>query len=233
MGLSGTPWHRDDAWTICPSTLKFDINMLDILTPEEKIEKKRELTPISYAANHLLTHIMPEDQMFKEATYERWNYHYKKNIYGHIDAKYSGSHTNGLCFMTLKDDGRIQAIGFCFHEHANDKLDFIVEKYKKYFCNQFYCEDNADKGFLAEKLQAKGMNVETYHENMNKHVKIENYGYKHWTNIDWDIDTDPEYIAQILDYQEGQEPDDCVDNFSSLIRQKFDKPFADMRRWKW
>jgi len=233
MGLSGTPWHKEDAWNICPNTLKFDIYMLNILTEKEKEEKRRDLTPVSFAANHELRHIASDSQMFQDAHWQKWDVFIKTGVYGHLDAKYSGSHTNGLCFMAKKKDGRIQAVGFCFHEHIDDKLDFVVEKWKKYFCGTLYLEDNADKGYLAKELQKKGIKVETYHENMNKHIKIETYGYKHWDNIDWDIDTDPEYISQILDYQEGQEPDDCADNFSSLCRQKFDKPIVDMSRWKW
>jgi hypothetical protein len=236
MIYSGTIWHREDAWTICPNAIIFDWNITNILTPEEKLEKttgKTKLTRITLAANYELRHIMSEDQMFGEANWLRWNYHYKKKVYGHIDAKYSGNHTNGLCFMVEKEDGRIQAIGFCFHEHVNDKLDFIAEKYKKYFCGEFWCEDNADKGFLAEKLVGKGLNVKTYHETMNKHVKIEDYGYPNWERVDWDIDTDPEYISQIQDYVEKEEPDDCADNMSSLIRIKFDKKYNNLARWNW
>jgi hypothetical protein len=229
----GTVWHRNDGWVLCPDALCFDWKITKIMTEETIQEKKTSMTRIMFEANYNLSHVASDEQMFVEAKWLRWNYHYKKKVYGHIDAKYSGNHTNGLCFMVEKDDGRIQAIGFCFHEHVNDKLDFIVKKYKKYFCSQFFCEDNADKGFLAEKLIKKGMNVETYHESMNKHVKIEDYGYPNWDNIDWDVDTDPEYISQILDYEEGEEPDDCADNFSSLIRIKFDKNNSNMDRWKW
>ena len=234
-GFIGTPWHREDAWEILPDPLKFDCYSTKLLS-NEQIEKKRSdksMTIQMFAANYELKHISAEDQMFKEATFLNWNFHYKQKVYGHIDAKYSGNHTNGLCFMTLKADGRIQAIGFCFHEHVNDKLNFIYEKYKKYFCSAFFCEDNADKGFLAEKLRALGMNVDTYHESMNKHVKIENYGYKYWNNIDWDSESDPEYISQILDYQENQQPDDAIDNCSSLIKLKFDKPTINWDRWRW
>jgi len=233
IGLSGTPWHREDAWIICPSTLKFDINMLDILTEKEKEEKKRELTSVSYAANHELRHIASDSQMFQEANFARWDIFIKTGVYGHLDAKYSGDHTNGLTFFAKKKDGRIQGIGFCFHEHIDDKLDFVYDKWLKYFCGTLYLEDNADKGYLAKELAKKGVKVETYHESMNKHVKIENYLYPKWNNIDWDIDTDPEYISQILDYQQGEEPDDCCDSAASLIRQKFDKLHVDMSRWAW
>lgn len=236
MIFTGTVWHKDDAWSICPESIIFDWTITNIMSEQEKQEKlsgRTKLTKITLAANYLLTHIVSDEQMFKNAHWLRWNFHYKKKVYGHIDAKYSGNHTNGLCFMVEKDDGRFQAIGFCFHEHVDDRLDFIAEKYKRYFCCELICEENADKGYLAKELIKKGLNVKTYHEGMNKHVKIEKFGYPNWDNIDWCEDTDPEYISQIMDYEQGEEPDDCADNFSSLIKYKFVKDSTNMDRWKW
>lgn len=232
----GTVWHKDDAWKICPDALIFDWNITGIMTDEDKLEiteGKTRLSRIMLAANYELKHIAGDDQMFTEANFLRWDYHYKTRVYAHLDCKYSGNHTNGFTIMVRKDDGRIQAVGFCFHEHIEDKLDFVYDKWKKYFCGTLYNEENADKGFVAKLLREKGIPVETYHEATNKHVKIENFLYKYWNYIDWDIDTDPEYISQILDYTEGEEPDDCPDSGACLIRAKFDKDFVDMNRWKW
>jgi hypothetical protein len=56
---------------------------------------------------------------------------------------------------------------------------------------------------------------------MNKHIKIITHGYENgfWDLIDWDPDeTDDEYMSQVLDYTEGQEPDDAPDSLSCVGR---------------
>jgi hypothetical protein len=37
----------------------------------------------------------------------------------------------------------------------------------------------------------------------------------------WDENIQPEYMNQILDYMEGQEPDDCPDSAASLLRMAY------------
>ena len=82
-----------------------------------------------------------------------------------------------------------------------------------------FLETNADKGYASRDLGNMGMLTSNYSESENKHVKIiQNLKY-HWDNILWHENTDPEYMAQILDYIEGQSPDDCADSAASCIRQ--------------
>lgn len=227
VGFVGTPWHKDDAWSICPEPMKYDCYSTGLMSDEQIAEKRtsRAMTRQMFAANYELKHIAGEDQKFQNPSYKRWEY-LKTGVFGHLDCKYEGDHTNGLTFMARKKDGRIQAVGFCFHENIKDKYKFVVDKWKKYFSGTLYNEDNADKGFVAEALKRRGILVKNYHENMNKHLKIDRYLYQYWEQIDWDLDTDPEYMNQILDYIEGQEPDDCADSAASLLREKFHKTTA-------
>jgi len=60
---------------------------------------------------------------------------------------------------------------------------------------------------------------------MNKYLKISTYLRKHWKNIIFLEDTDPEYINEILDYTEDAEHDDSPDSAASIIR-KLDKAAA-------
>ena len=53
-------------------------------------------------------------------------------------------------------------------------------------------------------------------------LKIIKFLYKNFQRIIWDINTDDEYLEQIIGYQEGQEPDDAPDSAASLIREAFD-----------
>lgn len=236
MIYTGTVWHPDDAWSICPDALIFDYHITGIMTEEEKRnlkEGKTKLTKTMLAANYELSHLPSDEQMFKDANWAEWDKLQHSGIYGHLDAKYSGSDTNGLTFFYKKPNGKIQGVGFCFHEHIEDKMSYVIQKYKKYFCGKLYLEDNGDKGYLAKEFNKLGIKTESYHESMNKHIKIENYLYPIWDDIEWDPETDPEYISMILDYQEGAEPDDCPDSASSLIREHFYDGGKNMDRWRW
>jgi len=218
-GFIGTPWHKDDAWGMCPEPLKKDVYQTGILSPEEIQKKKDMTTHITWAANYELRHATNANAIFKNATYGKWDYRIKTGI-GHLDAAYKGKDTTALTFLAKKKDGRFQGIGFVFTEDVRERKNFIKEKWKKYFIGTVYNEENADKGFLADSLSEKGVQMSTYHESMNKHVKIIAYGKENgfWDKIDWDPDTDPEYLNQILDYVEGSEPDDAPDSFACLGR---------------
>ncbi len=90
---------------------------------------------------------------------------------------------------------------------------------RKYKAGTLYNETNGDKGYFIKEFKQYWNAIVGYHEGMNKHVKIVTYLKKEWDGIIWDDDTDPDYMEQIVDYQEGQEPDDAPDSASSLIRE--------------
>ena len=50
-------------------------------------------------------------------------------------------------------------------------------------------------------------------------MKISTYLRRGWKNIIWLEDTDPEYINEILDYNEFAEHDDSPDSAASLLRK--------------
>ena len=86
-------------------------------------------------------------------------------------------------------------------------------------------EDNGDKGYSARDLNDAGIKTKTYHESMNKHLKIATFLYANWSRVQWldpnlpgGLGTDPMYLEQIYDYREGIEPDDAPDSGASLIR---------------
>jgi hypothetical protein len=219
----GTPWHREDAWKITPEPQKFPITATNILNSEEIATKRASTTPTLFAANYELVHISSESAIFPTANYKKWDFRMKTGVFGHLDAKFSGNHTNALTFMCRTPENRIQAIGFTFSEHIKHRYGFVFECWKRYFCGTMFVETNADKGFLADELKTLGIPITSYHEKTNKHIKIETYLRVNWDKIYWCPDSDDDYINQILDYSEGQLPDDCPDSAACLIRAKFHK----------
>ena len=61
---------------------------------------------------------------------------------------------------------------------------------------------------------------------MNKHIKISTYLKENWAKVFFLDATDPEYIAEILDYNEHAQHDDCPDSLASAIRQLGKKPMT-------
>lgn len=220
-GFIGTPWHKLDAWCLpfVPKPLVFDVYKTNFMTLEQIQEKKSKMSNVAFAANYELRLVASDDILFKEPKYARWEFNLRNGI-GHLDKKYSGMDTNALTFMCKKNNGRYQGYGKIFHENIKELYEEIYKLWKKYNIGTIHLEDNDDKGFVADKLSEMHIPVMSYHENKNKHVKILNHLKENgfWDLIDWDQDTDPEYLNQILDYTEGSEPDDACDSLSSAGR---------------
>jgi hypothetical protein len=90
-------------------------------------------------------------------------------------------------------------------------------------CGKMPIEDNGDKGFTARDLKKQGIRAYTYHESMNKHIKITTYLLRIWKDVIFVEGTDEEYINQICDYNEDAEHDDAPDSCSSLARLLINK----------
>jgi len=222
----GTPWHKSDAWELCPDPLKWDVFKAGILTEEEIEQKKKTTTPVLYAANYLLQHLSDDQALFRDPQFCVWDPALRHSV-AQLDAAYDGDHFNAFTVMKKKSNGRVQALGKVYPGNVKDWYDKITEYYKKYWCDAIYNESNADKGFLADELRKRKMNVREYPEKENKHIKISTHLYRLWPLIDWDPDTDDEYLEQVLDYREGQEPDDAPDSAASLARVAFNTAKGD------
>lgn len=218
----GTPWHKTDAWTILPPKYKYDTKATGILSEEEIQEKRSKTTKVLYSINYDLKHIVDDDAIFIDPEYKIWKPNVRK-VFAHIDAKFQGDHTGAFTFMAERPDGMIQAKGFLFYENIKDKIKWAKELYKKYYVKKLWIENNPDKGYTADYLREEDMKVEDYHEDMNKDYKIQFFLKHFWDRLIWAHDNDEMYMAQILDYREGEEPNDAPDSAASLLRKAFYK----------
>jgi hypothetical protein len=230
----GTPWHKDDAWQLFNEPKKYTCYETGILTQEEINAKRALTTPILFAANYELRHTSSDDLIFGEvAGVEPWDHSkFIRKIHAHVDAKFSGSHYGAVTLMAERMDGKIQAKGWVFKEHVEEKVKWIREICHQHNVRSLFIESNPDKGYTAKLLRnptpnesAKiTLNVEEYSESTNKHIKIISHLLGRWRDIIWDIDTQEAYLEQVMDYREGQEPDDAPDSAASLIRAAFPAP---------
>lgn len=219
---TGTPWHKDDCFTLMPNLKKYDCYSTGLISEEQLAKLKAGMTPSLFAANYELKHIAAENVLFNERPIGA-NIINIMNATCHIDSAYGGEDYTAFTAMNYKD-GYFYIYGRCWQKHVEDCYPEITEIYFKYTLGKCLNETNADKGLIARDLKRKyGLRMVTYNENMNKHIKISAYLKAIWQYVIFVEGTDEEYIEQILDYTEDAEHDDCPDSAASLARRLYKK----------
>lgn len=215
---TGTKWHKEDAIEVLMPNVKIYDCFSTGLIPRNKIEEIRQsMTPSLFAANYELKHIADADALFTNPTFTNDEKLIHNGIC-HIDAAYGGA--DGSVLTIIKEQGdKLIVLGKRRNKHIDDCLDEFLTIKNHYLGGSIDCEDNGDKGYLAKEIRNKGEFANTYHENMNKYIKISTYLKKWWGNIVFLEDTDPNYINEILDYTENAEHDDSPDSLASIIRK--------------
>ena len=219
---TGTPWHKNDAFTLMPNIQKWNCYDVGMFT-DSMIQKLRDsMSPSLFAANYELKHIADADSMFTSPTIDDGSNTYKIfNGTAHIDAAYGGGDNSAFTIINRHSDGYIYVYGDLRAKHIDDVLHAFEAKREQYQAGTLFNETNADKGYLNKKIKRP---TKTYHEKMNKYIKISTYLRENWSKIIFVKDTSKEYINQILDYTENAEHDDAPDSLASLIRETENKP---------
>ena len=231
---TGTPWHKDDAFSIMPEPERYDCYQEDIrrIISEEELEDIRsKMVPSLFSANYELRFIASEDVIFVSPRVGGDPAMVEQGIV-HIDAAYGGEDYTAATYCRKKD-GVYYVLGKLWHRAVDEVEDEIISLRKKYNCGKVFCEDNADKGYLAKSMRSKGERVVTYHESWNKYLKIVTNLKPEWKNVVFVEGTDPEYIDQVCDYNEDADHDDAPDSLSSVVRQLLKKKDSDLANEKY
>lgn len=214
---TGTPWHKEDAISIMPNIRRYDCYSTGLIQRSQLESLRQSMSDSLFAANYELKHIADADAMFKEPKFIADEALLYGGI-GHIDAAYNGS--DGTAFTVFRKLSEHEYVGFGqrWNRHVDDCLSEIAVYHQRFRVGTIHCEENADKGYLKKEIASMGLPVSGYHESMNKYVKISTYLRKHWKEIRWLEETDPDYINEILDYTENAAHDDSPDSSASLLR---------------
>ena len=223
---TGTPWHKEDAFTLMPNPEKWDCYRTGIFSKEELEQIKASMSPSLFAANYELKHIASEDVIFDNAQVGAEVEKILNSQICHIDAAYGGEDYTAFT-IARKAEGKYYVLGKLWPKAVDECVDEIIELRKKYLAGKIYCETNADKGYLAKALREKGERVVTYPETMNKYIKIVTHLKGDWPNIVFVQGTDKAYIDQILDYNEYAEHDDAPDSCACMMRLLHPRKDAD------
>lgn len=218
---TGTPWHKDDAFSLMPEAEKWDYKQTGLISDEEIELIKSKMTRSLFAANYELKHIASEDVLFWDPVTGADSSFVEQGC-AHVDAAYDGEDYTAFTICNKKG-GKYYVLGKCWRKHVDDVEDIIVQLWQEYQCGKLYNETNGDKGYLNKDLKKKGVRSVPYHEDMNKFLKISTYLKSAWNDVIFVEGTDEAYIDQICDYNEDAEHDDCPDSLASLIRKNWAK----------
>lgn len=218
---TGTPWHKEDAFSMMPNIEKHDCYSTGLIAVDELQTIKAAMTSSLFAANYELRHIASDDVIFDTPQMGAEPCLAEQGIC-HIDAAYGGEDYTAFT-IARKKGATYYLYGRLWHKHVDDCMNEIIRLRKSFNAGEIYCETNADKGYLAKALRAKGERAVTYHENMNKFLKITSYLKAEWRNVVFVAGTDDVYIDQICDYNENAEHDDAPDSAASIVKRLWNK----------
>ena len=222
---TGTPWCKDDCFTIMPEAEKFDCYSTGLISDEQLEVIKKSMTRSLFAANYELRHIAAEDVIFQNPQTGADPSEVEQGDC-HIDAAYGGEDFSA--FTIVKKQGNIFYVyGRLWQKNIDDCLDEIQRLRAQFNAGKIYCEDNGDKGYLAKELRNRGERAIIYHENMHKFIKITTYLKAEWENVKFVAGTDKAFIDQICDYNENADHDDAPDSLASQIRRLWKKKESD------
>lgn len=216
-----TPWHPDSAENLMPNVHRYDCYTTGLISEDELAEIKEKMIASLYACNYELRHIASEDVIFTNPNIDGDPVMIEQGDC-HVDAAYGGEDYTALTIYK-KRNGKYYLFGKLWRKHVDDCLDEICRLRAQFNAGRIFCEDNGDKGYLAKDLRKRGERAVTYHESMNKYLKITSYLKNVWNDVIFVAGTDQAYINQICDYNENAEHDDAPDSAASAVRRVWQK----------
>lgn len=219
---TGTPWHKEDAFSLMPTPEKWDCYQTGLLSKQKIEELRMQMAPSLFAANYELRHIASDGALFDTSRpivpeENEEGVHLLRNGIAHIDAAYGGEdYTAFTCCQMV--GGKIYLYGKLWHSHVDTVLNTALAEANRLMCGPVYCELNGDKGYLSKEIRNRGGYAFGYTESQNKYIKISTYLKKWWSKVVFVEGTDPAYIEQIMDFTDSAEHDDAPDSAATCCR---------------
>lgn len=213
---TGTPWHKEDCFTLMPKPKKYDCYTTGLISEEQLENIRASMSAGLFSANYELKHIADENVLFAEPK-QGAAVSFIQGGTAHVDSAFYGEDYTALSVMSYHD-GKFYLYGRLWRRNVQDCYSDILMEYNRLLCGKLYNERNADKGIVARELKQLGIRTVPYDESMNKHIKIVVYLKMIWNDVIFVEGTDAEYIEQICDYTEDAAHDDAPDSAACLAR---------------
>lgn len=218
----GTKWHKNDVFEMMKNIHKYTYKDTGLISDAVLKDLKESMTPALFACNYELKIIADDDVIFSDPKIGAPIEYIYNSKWGHIDAAYGGG--DYTAFTTGKIvNGTLYVYGRLWNKHVDDVLDEIISLKQEFLVNKIICEDNGDKGYLKKEIKRKNERAVSYHESMNKFLKITTYLKNEWSKIEFVEGTDEDYINQVTDFNENAEHDDAPDSLACICRLLYNK----------
>ena len=210
-----------------PEPVRWPWDKTGLVTQKEAETLKKKMTHSLFAANYELRHVAEEGAVFEG---ECQSFTDKELLYDglmHVDAAYGGSDGTAITCIQWRD-GEPYVHGELYREtHVDKCMARILELHSELRLGTVYMEKNADKGYVADKLNEYGLPVSTYQETENKFIKISTFARGQWSHLrrlQSSVKASREYWDEVIDFTEGAEHDDAPDSLACAIRLRESAP---------
>ena len=146
----GTPWHKDDVFTLMPNLHQFDCYTTGLISQEKLAQLRASMAPSLFAANYELKHIASGDALFTSAPVFFADEELLYDGISHIDAAYGGEDFTAFTCGKVGEDGKIYLYGRLWHAHVSKVLPEMMSLAVRFRCLPIHVESNGDKGFFGE-----------------------------------------------------------------------------------
>lgn len=218
---TGTKWHKDDVFTLMDNIEICDCYHTGLISKEQLKKIKDSMIASLFACNYELRIVASEDVIFTSPTTGGDPAMCEQGL-AHVDAAFGGEDYTAFTIMH-KTGGKYYVYGRLWRKHVGECYNEITAQYERFMCTKLAIENNGDKGFTARDLKQLGCRISSYHEDMNKFLKITTYLKAIWNDTIFVEGTDEEYINQICDYNIDAEHDDSCDSCASCARLLYNK----------
>ena len=117
----GTPWHKEDAFTLVAEPERYDCYTTGLITPEKLAELKASMSPSLFAANYELQHIAAENALFDTQPGRTDNAALLRDGIAHIDAAYGGEDYTALTCASRRGD-TLYLYGRLWRAHVDTEI---------------------------------------------------------------------------------------------------------------
>lgn len=220
----GTPWHKDDAFSIMPKPLPhqyFPYGTIHVYGADDAyIAKQKANLPRSlFAANYELKHIEAVDPEFENPRmYDPGEFDHKElQLRASIDPAFDGKdHTALVIGCVFEGEFRI-IYGQIWRRNVADIYGDIERILRQFRVGMVLCERNQAQVLVVREFQRRGFYTKGVLSVSNKFARITSALKKNWHLIQFSTDVSTKFLDQILEYNENADKDDAPDALASLI----------------
>ena len=217
IASSGTPWARDDAFTIMPAALKYPYDKTKLI-PASTIKELRDRMPYSlFSANYRLEHVADESKILENPQFAPW-YPRNASVMAYLDPAFGGENNTSIA-IGYKYGKDAYLRGYTWRErNVIDAYREIASQCKLWNVGTLFVEANKDEGACAREMRKYHPAVVEARVFKNKHIRILRLK-ENWKQIFFADDCNEEFLNNLVDYAEGEHPDDEADAAAGLVEK--------------